>query len=107
MPTNSAHPLHTHRLSIVAALAGCALFLVLILFLRQAPGPVTPDLTDVPEGDRWKFVASQRVEKLKELRAHDKGMAESYGWVDQTKGIVRLPIDEAIKLTLADVQKQR
>lgn len=37
---------------------------------------------------------------LKDLRAAEDAMLKGYGWVDRTAGIVRIPIDEAIKLTL-------
>lgn len=44
-------------------------------------------------------------------KAHEEVIAagtealKNYGWVDQTKGIVRLPIDQAMKLTVAEWQK--
>ena len=41
-----------------------------------------------------------RVQKLAELRAKENEAAASYGWVDQEKGVVRLPLDRAAELTL-------
>jgi len=38
---------------------------------------------------------------LADLRAREDETLNSYGWVDKNAGIVRIPIDEAIKLTLA------
>jgi hypothetical protein len=40
-------------------------------------------------------------EDLRELRAAEQETLTTYGWVDRNAGIVRIPIDEAIKLTLA------
>ncbi len=37
---------------------------------------------------------------LKELRESEAKRLDSYGWVDRNAGIVHIPIDEAIKLTL-------
>ena len=37
---------------------------------------------------------------LADLRAKEDETLNSYGWVDRNAGIVRIPIDEAIKLTL-------
>lgn len=102
MPTNSAHPLHTNRLSVTAALAACALFLVLILFLRPSPTPTTPDLSDVPESDQWKYTAEGRAKHLAELQAHEQGVINSYSWVDQTKGVVHLPIERAMELVVLE-----
>jgi hypothetical protein len=35
-----------------------------------------------------------------DLRAKEDELLESYGWVDKNAGIVRIPIDAAMKLTL-------
>ena len=104
MPTETAHPLHASRLSITAALAGCALFLVLVLFLREPPAVVKPDLTDVPESDQWKFTAEGRAKKLDETRSREQGQAASYAWIDQSKGLVRLPIDRAMELIVLETK---
>jgi hypothetical protein len=39
-------------------------------------------------------------EDLQNLRTSENDILTSYGWVDRNAGIVRIPIDEAIKLTL-------
>jgi hypothetical protein len=39
-------------------------------------------------------------EDLAELRAREDSVLHSYGWVDRNAGIVRMPIDTAMKLTL-------
>jgi hypothetical protein len=41
-----------------------------------------------------------RRKALADLRAAEASELESYGWVDQAKGVVRLPIAEAMKLAL-------
>ena len=37
---------------------------------------------------------------LADLRAREDELLGSYGWVDKNAGVVRIPIDEAMKLTL-------
>jgi hypothetical protein len=37
---------------------------------------------------------------LKDLRAREEEWLTTYGWVDRNAGVVRVPIDEAIRLTL-------
>ena len=37
---------------------------------------------------------------LRELRESEQKRLDSYGWVDRNAGIVHIPIDDAIKLTL-------
>jgi hypothetical protein len=45
-----------------------------------------------------------RKKALAELRAVEASELGSYGWVDQAKGVVRLPIQDAMKLTLREWQ---
>jgi hypothetical protein len=40
-------------------------------------------------------------EDLRLLRAREDEVLNGYSWVDRSAGIVRIPIDEAIKLTIA------
>jgi len=39
-------------------------------------------------------------EDLRDLRAGEDQLLESYGWVDRNAGIVRIPIADAMKLTV-------
>jgi hypothetical protein len=39
-------------------------------------------------------------EDLKDLRDSEERVLKSYSWVDRNGGVVRIPIDEAMKLTL-------
>jgi len=45
-----------------------------------------------------------RKKALVDLRAAEATELENYGWIDQAKGVVRLPIAEAMKLALRDWQ---
>jgi hypothetical protein len=66
--------------------------------LRVAPEyPLAVDQgTRVPPEPRLQTNPRQ---DLRLLRAHEEGILNSYGWVDRTAGVVRIPIDQAIKLT--------
>src|SRR5438034_4061609 len=39
-------------------------------------------------------------EDLRELRVHEEQVLTSYGWVDRNAGVVRIPIDEAMKMVV-------
>lgn len=41
---------------------------------------------------------TQPREDLRELRAHEEEILSSYGWVDKNAGVVRIPIDRAMKM---------
>jgi hypothetical protein len=46
--------------------------------------------------------AKAREEKLKTLREADAKQLTTYGWIDKNKGVVRLPIERAMELTVAE-----
>jgi hypothetical protein len=48
--------------------------------------------------------AAERTKNLAELRAAEVQAMETYGWVDQGKGLVRLTVARAMELTVADWQ---
>jgi len=58
--------------------------------------------TQPPPPDEARVALRQKA--LADLRAAEAGDLESYGWVDQAKAVVRLPIAEAMRLALRDWQ---
>ena len=48
--------------------------------------------------------AAMRKKALADLRAVEASELANYGWVDQPKGVVRLPIAEAMQIALRDWQ---
>jgi hypothetical protein len=49
---------------------------------------------------------AERKTLLTDVRTKEQAAATSYGWVDQSKGVVRLPVDRAIELTVRDLAKK-
>ena len=61
-----------------------------------------------PRGDTFeKMRADNRMEKLKKARDDDAKALASYTWVDKTKGTVRLPVERAMELTVADLANKK
>jgi hypothetical protein len=61
-----------------------------------------------PRGDTYeKMRAENRLKKLKEARDQDEKALTGYAWVDKNKGTVRLPIDRAMELTVADLGNKK
>src|SRR5437588_12091986 len=57
-----------------------------------------------PRGNTYeKMRAEARAKKLKDARNEDAKALTTYSWVDKNKGTVRLPIERAMELTLADL----
>ena len=82
-----------------AAIGGFAIFaiIVLIAYLPKKPDPL-PDGVRTPE---------QRKAALAELRAKEKASVSSYGWVDQNAGVVRIPVEEAVKITIKEINAKK
>jgi hypothetical protein len=51
--------------------------------------------------------AKKRMENLKTLREEADKTLTTYGWVDKTKGVARIPIERAMDLTVAELAKQK
>jgi hypothetical protein len=50
--------------------------------------------------------AKKRIDNLKAARDADAKELGSYGWIDKNKGVVRVPIDRAMELTVAELSRQ-
>ena len=84
--------------TLIAAIGGFAIF-GLILLVAYMPNKAAP------AGDGVK-TPEQRKAALAELRGKELTAATSYGWVDKDKGVVRLPLDRAIELTIQEHAKK-
>lgn len=48
-----------------------------------------------------------RTEKLKALHEEAEKNLSSYAWIDKNKGVARIPIDQAMKLTMAELSQKQ
>ena len=74
--------------TLLAVFGACLIFALLV--------GETKKYTQPPPVDEGRAVA--RAKALSELRAAEADALHTVGWVDQAKGVVRLPIGEAMKL---------
>lgn len=74
--------------AIIAGVGACLIFAVLVGKMREYSQPA-------PLGAER---AAERAKALAELRAANAETLENVDWVDASKGIVRLPIAEAMRL---------
>ena len=82
--------------------------IVLLLFqyfsVREAVR--VPSVYPLAAGQETRLPPEPRLQTnpradLETLRAQEEEVLRTYGWVDKTAGVVRIPIDEAMKLTLS------
>lgn len=70
------------------------LFAILVLAVRHSVCAPAID------ADR----ATERVRDLAQIRAAETGALDNPGWIDQQRGLVRLPIDVALQMAARDWQ---
>ena len=83
----------------VAALIGLGLFFgANALFFGKTASTLDPE---DPARD------AERVKNLADLVAENEIKLNTYAWVDQAKGSVQIPVTEAMKLVLADLNAKK
>jgi hypothetical protein len=90
---NSCQPCRTCG-TIVAIIGTLLVMAILVKIMRHYTE--TPSLA----ADR----AAERMKILADFKTDNEPLIEKYAWQDQTKGIVRVPIDRAKELVLAEWQ---
>jgi hypothetical protein len=78
----------------IAFIAGSVIFAVLVVAVKL--------LVTVPAIDADS--AAVRTKALAEIRATEAQSLNNAGWVDETRGIVRLPIETAVQLAAQEWQ---
>jgi hypothetical protein len=71
----------------LAVVVASLIFALLVTKMRQYVPSAAPD----------KARKEERAKALAELRAAEADALQNPGWIDQTKGLVRLPIADAMK----------
>lgn len=77
---------------VVLATLGIMAVLVLVMIRHTRPVDVNAERVAL------------RKKNLAEMRAADAAGLSQYGWVDQAKGVVRLPLERALELTVREWQ---
>jgi hypothetical protein len=78
--------------------------LLLLVFGAIAIAIIGP----APRGDTYEQQrARDRGKKLKDLREEDAKALTTYSWIDKNKGTVRVPIERAMELTVAELANKK
>jgi hypothetical protein len=99
---HSPRPVSTF--TVVFVLALFAAFALLVARYYH-PAPATPQnqqAENLPKDGSldWKATPASRQKALAALREKQAKQAASYGWVDQKAGVVQLPLQRAMELTV-------
>jgi hypothetical protein len=90
---------------VVAALVIYALVWLLFLSLSNREAHGAPPEFPLAASQEQRLPPEPRLqtdprEDLRVLRQSEDQILQSYGWIDKNAGVVRIPIDEAMKLTV-------
>ncbi|MBM3843776.1 MAG: hypothetical protein FJ397_11045 [Verrucomicrobia bacterium] len=78
-----------------------AFLLTVRYFYRPAPATAYNAAPEaLPKDQEWRATAEARRKALTELRAAEATQATSYAWIDKDKGVVQLPLERAMELTV-------
>jgi hypothetical protein len=67
--------------------------------------PASPLAASRPEAPPEPRLQTEPIDDLRALRAREESALDSYGWVDRERGVVRMPIERAMELTLERAPK--
>jgi len=94
---------HPHHHEAVAPSAGRGILIgvvVVVLLLAAVFAALwinrAPNATEAEDAAR----SAERAKNLSELQAADNAALTTYGWNDQAKGVVRIPVTKAMQLVL-------
>lgn len=100
--SDSANFSFPHRTPVFTAVIVLLCFAAFGWLARRIYAPHAHDVQAV-EG---VLTPAERKALLLEHRTKETAAATTYGWADQAKGVVRLPVDRAIELTVRDHAKK-
>ncbi len=82
--------------------SGAAAGFIIASLIFIALGAVVKFAVHVPAIDADR--AAARAKALYEIRTNEVALLNAAGWIDQSRGIVRLPIDDAVKIAAQEWQ---
>jgi len=92
------------------AVLGCFVIFLVVLYLAYLPqrrAAAEVDLARIPPEEQWKYIPALRQAHLVEMQARERTAQNTYAWIDRGKGVVQLPIDRAMELTVRDLNAAR
>jgi hypothetical protein len=88
---------------VVGTVAVVALLYPMFLFLRGRMARADPAPPPMGRHEAGRLPAEPRlqttpIDDMAVIRAEDQRLLTSYGWVDESRGVVRIPIDVAMRM---------
>jgi hypothetical protein len=85
---------------VVTGIVGAVLLFVLIVALQAV-------FLNAREGETYDKVVAVGDDDVRGLQARQLGVLNSYRWIDEEKGVVGIPIEDAMKLVVREAGAPR
>jgi hypothetical protein len=103
---SDSHSRSVSWVTVVVVFAGFALFYGLVhkfYHARPATMPFNIPAEQLPADQAWQATPEARLGHRLALQKEQAAQAGQYAWIDQSKGVVQLPISRAMELTIRDL----
>jgi hypothetical protein len=92
-------------LLISAVVIHAGLWLAFALFVQQREAKTEPEFPLAVDASQPRLPAAPRLQQKPaneqlEFRLQEDAVLQGYGWIDKNAGTVRIPIDQAMRLTI-------
>ena len=91
----------------IAIIGVFGIFALIILISRTPVKPLDAVSGEVAPEEQWKLTAEGRKARLTEVRGREQSSAAGYAWIDKDAGVVQLPIEQAMKLTIDEINAKK
>ena len=103
MSDSSVNPARPVSLFTLVLLLGVFSAFLLVVRYYYQPAPLAaynaaPE--NLPKELEWRATSEARRKTLAEMRAQEAQRSAAYAWVDQKAGVVQLPVERAMELTV-------
>jgi hypothetical protein len=100
-PANSPRPVALITTLFLFVVVAIGLVVITRLYKSSPVSPQNSTAENLTKELAWKATPATRQQALVELREKHAKQSASYAWVDKNAGVVQLPIDRAMQLTVA------
>ncbi len=88
---------HSNPIFSILGAIGSLLIFVFILYFAYLP--LRPQSADAS-------IRKERQERLAEHQAKEHSLAQNYRWVNEPEGVVRIPVERAMQLTVERINRE-
>jgi len=103
----AARPVSLFKIFFVLALFAAFMVVVREFYRPDPSAPQNAAAENLPAELAWRATPAARQAALQELRQQEAAQASSYAWIDRNAGVVQLPIDRAMELTVQQYGARR